>query len=154
MAIRSLLGGIAASAALACSLCCAAQDKGSWHAFDSAAKAITGDIEISDANLIINNITFSITLVRPLDPSEADMVFAPSKSSGAGYLYRLKVPTGTQFLHRNGLCVGEDTKWMATYVTAGELQVAFFGKDDPPTITKDALESGPTELCVTLAYSR
>jgi hypothetical protein len=147
---------MAASVALACSLCGAAQDrdKGSWHAFDSAAQNITGDVEISNGTVVINKVAFPITQVRQLGESEADVTFEGVKSGGTGYLYSLRVPTGTKFVHRNGLCDGEDTYWMATYGTERELHVAFFGKEDPPTISKQALENGTTELCVTLAYSR
>jgi hypothetical protein len=54
---------------------------------------------------------------------------------------------------RNTLCGGEETQWMATYVTGRTLKVAFFSGDDMPVFTFDAMQN-TTTLCGTYAYGR
>ena len=92
--------------------------------------------------------------IRTLKPVEVSAVFDADVSAGInGMLYRLKVPAGQRFLHKNTLCGDEDTQWMATYVTGHTLEVAFFSGDDMPVFTFDAISKSPA-LCGTFAYSR
>ncbi len=65
----------------------------------------------------------------------------------------MNIPGGQRFLHKNTLCGGEDTKWMATYVTGHTLNVAFFSGDDMPVFTFDTI-SKSTDLCGTFGYER
>jgi hypothetical protein len=56
-------------------------------------------------------------------------------------------------VRKNTLCGGEDTQWMATYVTRHTLRVAFFSGDDMPVFTFDAMQNA-TALCGTFTYGR
>jgi hypothetical protein len=65
----------------------------------------------------------------------------------------LDIPGATKFLHKNTLCGGEDTTWMATYASGKSLQIAFFSGAKPPVLTIDALANS-TDLCGTYTYQR
>ncbi|MGC2160802.1 MAG: hypothetical protein WA634_02735 [Silvibacterium sp.] len=140
--------------ALACSLCCAAQDKGYWPAASSTAGSITGDISLSNAKITINYTTFRIVQARTLTPNEVSASFDADINAGrTGVLYSVTVPAATRFLHHNTLCGTEDTRWMATFVSGRTLQVAFFSGSDVPVFTMDALAKS-TDLCGTFTYAR
>ena len=84
---------------------------------------------------------FPLAPIRTLKPVEVSAVFDADVSAGiSGMLYRMNVPGGQRFLHKNTLCGGEDTQWMATYVTGHTLKVAFFSGDDMPVFTFDAIQ--------------
>jgi hypothetical protein len=144
----------AAGFALACSLCCAAQEKGYWRAASHTAAAITSDITISNDNISIDFFRFPLAQIRTLGPAEVSAVFdADANGSESGTLYRLSVPASMRFLHHNTLCGSEDTQWMAAYVTGRTLQVAFFSGSDSPVFTFDAISKSP-DLCGTFSYAR
>jgi hypothetical protein len=139
---------------LAGSLSCAAQEKGIWRAANTTAKSITGDVVLSTEKLAINFSNFPIAQIRALEPAEASAAFdAESGPGGSGNLYRLSIPAEKRFLHRNTLCGGEETQWMATYVVGHSLQVAFFSGPSMPVFTADALANA-TNLCGTFSYVR
>ena len=145
---------VTAALALACSLACAAQDKGYWQAASSTANSITGDINIADSRVTIDFTAFPLAPIRKLAPAEVSAAFdADVNTGGTGNLYRLSVPAGKRFLHRNTLCGTEDTQWMATYVSGKTLQVAFFSGESAPVFTVDALANS-TDLCGTFTYVR
>jgi hypothetical protein len=139
---------------LACSVFCAAQDKGLWHAVSSTANSITGDVSIGDTRMSINFVPFPLVHVRKLDAAEASAAFDPDNpAAGGGNLYRVEIPGSKRFLHHNTLCGSEDTQWMATYVSGRNLQVAFFSGANVPVLTVDALAK-TNDLCGTFTYAR
>ncbi|MGH9605771.1 MAG: hypothetical protein ACRD3N_08720 [Terracidiphilus sp.] len=140
--------------ALAGSAVCVAQDKGYWRASSNTAQSITSDIAISDTKLTIDFNGFPLVAVRALKPAEVASVFdADVNANPTGMLYRVSVPAEKRFLHHNTLCGGEDTDWMATFVSGRTLQAAFFSGQDPPVFTMNAI-SNSTALCGTYVYSR
>jgi hypothetical protein len=155
---RRMVLGAVASALLAGAVAGAgqarAQDQGAWHAASTTATTITSDIAISKERLTIDFLTYPLAPIRTLKPVEVSAVFDADVNAGInGMLYRLNIPGGQRFLHKNTLCGGENTQWMATYVTGHTLEVAFFSGDDMPVFTFDAI-SKSTDLCGTFAYAR
>jgi hypothetical protein len=151
---KRVLSGVMASLLLAGAVAAAAQDQGGWYAASTTATSITGDIAISKDRVAIDFISYPLASIRTLKPVEVSAVFDADVNAGInGMLYRLKVPAGQRFLHKNTLCGDEDTQWMATYVTGHTLEVAFFSGDDMPVFTFDAISKSPA-LCGTFAYSR
>lgn len=148
-----------AAVALVLALVCAAragaqQDRGYWKASSSEAHAITGDIAIGEANVTIDFDLFPIAAIRRLKPVEVSAVFDADVNAGIeGTLYRLKVPPGVRFQHKNTLCGGSATEWMATYATGRTLDVAFFSGDDMPVFTFGAMQN-TYRLCGTYVYAR
>ena len=144
----------AAGMVLACSLSCAAQDKGYWRAASTETTKMTGDISITESKLTINFVKFPLAPIRRLKPVEVSAVFDADVNAGiGGDLYRLRVPANKPIVQHNTLCGGEDTQWMATYVMGRTMRVAFFSGDEMPVFTFDAI-SKSTDLCGTFAYSR
>lgn len=142
------------AALVVCSSCAIAQDKGFWRATSNNAKAITGDVGLADEKISMNLIPFTIAPIRVLKPEEAVAAFdADSGVPGGGELYRINIAGATKFQHKNTLCGGEDTQWMATYATSHDLRIAFFSGAKPPVLTIDALGTS-SDLCGTFTYSR
>jgi hypothetical protein len=140
--------------ALACAMSAAAQDHGSWMAASKTAYSITGSINIREAKLTINFLTFPIAYTRSLQPAEVAAVFdADANSAGNGTLYRLKIPAVQRFLNKNTLCGSEQTQWMATWVSGKTLSVAFFSGDDIPVFSFEAINKS-TDMCGIYFYSR
>lgn len=138
----------------ACSLACPAQDQGYWRAASTNANSITGDIALGKDRLTIDFASFPMTPVRVLKTEEVAAAFdADVNAGGNGDLYRVTVPAGKRFLHRNTLCGAEDTQWMATYVSGRNLQAAFFSGDKPPVLTMDALANSMS-VCGIFTYAR
>jgi hypothetical protein len=135
-----------------CSLSAAAQEKGSWSAASSNAKAITGDIAFSETKLTISLVNFSIAQIRPLKPEEVAAAF-DAEAGGTGHLYRLSVAASQRFLHKNTLCGSEDVEWMATYVEGKTLHVSFFSNPKPPVFSFESLNNSP-DLCGSFTYGR
>ena len=132
----------------------AQEDRGLWSATSTNAHAITGDITIAEAKVTLNFIAFPLARIRRLKPVEVSAVFDADVNAGIeGTLYRLQVPGGQNFAHRNTLCGGEETQWMATYTTGRTLRVAFFSGDDMPVFTFDAMQDS-TALCGKFTYGR
>lgn len=132
----------------------AQEDRGFWRMASTNAKAVTGDIDIGELKVTIDFMTFPIAQIRRLKPVEVSAVFDADLSAGIqGTLYRLNVSPAQRFLHKNTLCGGEATQWMATYATGKTLNVAFFSGDDVPVFTFDAMQNAST-LCGTYSYSR
>jgi hypothetical protein len=130
------------------------QDKGYWRAASKNASSITGDVALSNDKVSINMLAFTIAPIRALKPEEAVAAFdADTTQPGGGNLFRLDIPGATKFLHKNTLCGGEDTTWMATYASGKSLQIAFFSGAKPPVLTIDALANS-TDLCGTYTYQR
>ena len=155
---KRMLSGRAASLLLAGlmagSVAGNAQDQGAWIPASSNAISITSDIAIGKDRLSIDYLTYPLAPIRTLKPVEVSAVFDADVNAGiSGMLYRLKIPAAQRFLKKNTLCGGEDTQWMATYVTGKTLEVAFFSGDDMPVFTFDAI-SKSTALCGTFAYTR
>jgi hypothetical protein len=154
------LNGLVAVAVLitaligACSLTLNAQEQGYWRAASTNAKSITGDITISETQVIFNFSPFTIALIRPLKTVEVAAVFDADVNSGVkGTLYRLSIPSERRFLHKNTLCGTESTQWMATFVSGRNLQIALFSGLDEPVLTFDALANSSTR-CATFTYAR
>ncbi len=136
------------------SFSCAAQDRGYWRAASSAAVSITGDIAISPTKVMINFSSFPLVEARRLKPAEVSSVFDADVNAGIeGTLYLFNIPATKRFLHRNTLCEGEDTKWMATYVSGRSLQVAFFSGSEEPVFQFGVIQNSPA-LCGTYTYGR
>jgi len=152
--VKRFLSLAATALLVACALHATAQDGGYWRAASNTAVSITGDVSISNAKVIIDFIAFPLAPIRPLKPVEVSAAFDADVNAGInGMLYRLRVPAGQRFQHKNSLCGGDDTQWMATYATGRNLQVAFFSGDDMPEFTFDAI-SKTSALCGTFTYAR
>ena len=131
-----------------------AQEKVTWRPLSTTAKAITGPVVFSDENMSMNFSTFAIAQIRDLKPEEMLAAFnGASDAGGRGDLYRLSIPGAKVFLHKNTLCGGEDTQWMATYAAGKSLQVMFFSGAQMPVFTTEAIGS-TTALCGTFTYVR
>ena len=144
---------VLAAAALASSRSIAAQDRGPWRAASSTARAITGDIAISDTKLFINFAPFSIASIRTLTQTETSATFSAAVGGEIATLYRLDIPARRQFQHKNTLCGSDDTQWMVTAIIGKTLQVAFFSGTQMPIFTFDGLKDS-TEVCGTFTYVR
>ncbi len=132
----------------------AQEDRGLWRAASTNALAVTGDITIGEAKVTLNFITFPLAPIRRLKPVEVSAVFDADVNAGIeGTLYRLHVPPGRYIVKKNTLCGGEETQWMATYVTGHTLKVAFFSGDDMPVFTFDAMQN-TTTVCGSFVYGR
>jgi hypothetical protein len=143
---------VTASLLLTC-LTLTAQEKGYWRAASPNARAITGDIVLSDSKLTINFSGFTISRIRALEESELSGAFnADPGTTGSGSLYRLAVPAAKVFLHKNTLCGTEQTEWMATYMAGRSLKVAFFSGQKPPVLTMDAMNSS-SDICGLFTYA-
>jgi len=130
------------------------QDRGFWSPASNDAVSITDAITIGKDKITIDLLTYPLAPIRKLKPVEVSAVFDADVRAGIeGSLYRLRVPAGQRFEHKNTLCGGEDTQWMATYVTGKNLRVAFFSGDDMPVFSFDAIQSSPA-LCGTFVYAR
>jgi hypothetical protein len=152
---RCLLLGAPMLLALLCAVHAGAQeDRGFWRMASTNAKAVTGDIAISELKVTIDFLTFPIAQIRRLKPVEVSAMFDADVNAGIeGTLYRLNVPPGQRFEHKNTLCGGEATQWMATYATGKTLNVAFFSGDDVPVFTFDAMQNSTTH-CGTYVFAR
>jgi hypothetical protein len=131
-----------------------AQEKGNWHAANSTAQTITGDIALADEKISISFSAFPIARIRTLQPSEVSAVFdTDSNASPSGSLYKLSIPASKKFLRKNSLCGAEDTQWMVTYVVERSLHLAFFSGQKAPVFTLDAIMNS-TDLCGIFSYAR
>lgn len=145
-----VLAGVVCSAARVS----AQEDRGLWSATSTNAHAVTGDITIGEAKVTLNFAPFPLAQIRRLKSVEVSAVFDADVNAGIeGTLYRLHVPPGKYIVRRNTLCGGEETQWMATYVTGHTLKVAFFSGDDMPVFTFDAMQNATT-LCGKFTYGR
>ena len=143
---------------LVCSLCCSlpsiAQDAGYWRAAGKTAKSITGDVALTGEKISLNFSTYWIAQIRSLTPAELSAAFGLDGSpSGTGNLYRLSIPSDKKLLHKNTLCGGEDTQWLATYTTGRTLQLAFFSTSKMPVLTAEAMTNN-SDLCGIFEYQR
>lgn len=151
---QKTLLSVGLAAALLCTVSSFAQDGGYWRAASKNASSITGDVAVGPQKLSINFLAFTIASIRALKPEEAVAAFdADSSAPGSGTLYRLSIPGTTKFQHKNTLCGGEDTQWMATYASGKTLRIAFFSGPNPPVFTIDALANS-TDQCGTYTYQR
>jgi hypothetical protein len=133
---------------------CGAQEKGTWRAASKTANSITGDVALSDEKLMINFLSFPMAQIRALTPAEMGAAFdADTTANGRGNLYRISIPGDRKFLHKNTLCGGEETQWMATYVLGKNLQLAFFSGPTMPVLTPEAFNNG-SNLCGTFSYAK
>ena len=152
--LRSVVVGVALAGLCWATRVSAQEDRGLWRASSANAHAITGDITVAEAKVTINFLTFPLAQIRRLKPVEVSAVFDADVNAGIeGTLYRLRIPGAQYVSKRNTLCGGEETQWMATYVTGHTLKVAFFSGDDMPVFTFDAMQN-TTTLCGTYAYGR
>lgn len=146
--------GMLLASLMAASISAAAQEIGMWRAASSTARAVTGDVALSDMKIMINFASFTIAQIRALKPAEISAGFdADINAGGSGHLYRLNIPAATKFQHRNTLCGSEDTQWMATYAVGRSLEIAFFSGSQVPVFTVDAIGNS-TELCGVYRYGR
>jgi len=132
----------------------AAQEKGNWHAANSTAQSITGDVALADERISISFSGFPVARIRSLQPAEVSAVFeAENAVGGSGSLYKLSIPASKKFMHKNSLCGAEDTQWMVTYVAGRSLHLAFFSGQKAPDLTPDAMVNS-TDLCGIFSYTR
>lgn len=156
---RSALRGLTISLLLAGAMCLAArmsaqEDRGLWRSASKEALEMTGDITIGEVKVTLNFETFPLAQIRRLKPVEVSAVFDADLNAGIeGTLYRMRIPGAQRIVKKNTLCGGEDTQWMATYVTGHTLKVAFFSGDDMPVFTFDAMQNS-TALCGSYVYVR
>ncbi len=131
-----------------------AQDQGFWNAASTNAVSVTSAISIGKDKITIDLLTYPLAPIRTLKPVEISSVFDADVRAGiSGMLYRLRVPAGQRFEHKNTLCGSEDTQWIATYVTGKTLYAAFFSGDDMPVFTFDAIQKS-TATCGVYVYAR
>ncbi len=147
--IAVVLAGCMGSVAAA-----SAQQKGNWRAVSKTAYSITGDVAFGDEKISINFSHFAIAQIRALTASEVSAIFAPETTqTGPGNLYRISVPGDKKFVNKNTLCGGEETQWLATFVTGKTLRMAFFSGAKMPELTGEAMATA-TNLCGTFTYAR
>ena len=131
-----------------------ARESRTWRAVSSTARAITGDVVLSEEKISISYVGYPIAQIRALSVDEKrDLFHAENGAGGSGSVYRLNVPAAKTFLRKNSLCGGEDTQWMATFVAGKTLQLAFFSGATVPVLTGEALANS-TDLCGTFTYGR
>ncbi len=131
-----------------------AQDAGYWRAASKTAKSVTGDVALTSEKISINFSTYWIAQIRTLSPAELSAAFGvDANAPGSGNLYRLSIPSDKKMLHKNTLCGGEDTQWLATYSTGRTLQLAFFSTSKMPVLTPEAMNNN-SDLCGVFAYQR
>jgi hypothetical protein len=152
MKLSTLLCTIAALA-LTFSHSSIAQEKGDWRALSTTAKGITGDVAFSKDKIAINFYSTAIAQIRTLTPAEIAALFGGAVPNATGNLYRLSIPPTKTFLHHNSLCGGDETDWVATYVSGHTLQLAFLSNPKIPTLTAEALANA-TNFCGTFSYVR
>lgn len=139
---------------ISCSLASVAQEAGYWRANSKTAKSITGDVALTDEKIAINFTTYWIAQIRTLTPAELGAAFnADATIPASGNLYRLSIPSDKKMLHKNSLCGGEYTQWLATYSSGRTLQLAFFSTSKMPVLTPEALADN-TNLCGIFGYSK
>jgi len=139
---------------LSCTLSAMAQERGYWKPASKTAQSITGELTFANEKLTIDFSSYAIAQIRPLKPDEVLAAFETADATaGTGHLYRLSIPGDKRFLHKNSLCGSDETQWMATYVVAKELHIAFFSNAMPPVFTPEAL-SNNVNLCGTFSYVR
>jgi len=149
--LNTLRKTIAASFLIFC-LTAAAQEMGYWRAASNTARAITGDITLSEEKLGINFLTFPIVRVRALTDSELSAAFDSDNSlAHSGSLYKVDISGSKKFLHKNTLCSNEDAEWIATYVSGRTLKMAFFSSQTPPLLTMEG-RANASDLCGTYSY--
>jgi hypothetical protein len=152
MKLLHTFAGVLVSVSLLHTAPLVAQEKGQWRSAGKTASSITGDISFTDQKIYINYAAFTIAQIRTLSQAESTALF-DTQADGAGNLFRTIVPGGKKFLHKNSLCGGEDTQWVATWVSGHTLQLAFFSGTDMPALTPEALANSTT-LCGTFTYVR
>jgi hypothetical protein len=152
MKLLQTFAGVLASVSILLAAPLTAQEKGQWRSAGKTASSITGDISFTEQKLYINYSPFTIAQIRTLSQAEATALF-DTQNDGAGDLFRTIVPSGKKFLHKNTLCGGEDTQWVATWVSGHTLQLAFFSGTQMPVFTAEAL-AGSSSLCGTYTYVR
>ena len=144
--------------------CCTmkAQEQGDWRPVSTTARSMTGPIAIGDEKLLINFVRFPVAEIRSLTTVEVQAMFPPdglgkgAAGNGAamgGHLYRLSIPAQQKFLHKNTMCGGDETQWMASSVQGKTLQLAFFSGATMPVLTGEAM-ANTTSLCGTFTYVR
>jgi hypothetical protein len=153
MMLKKMICAVAAFL-LACGVPVVAQEKGLWRAESSTAQSITGDVAFGGEKMSINFTTFVVAQIRSLDPGEVSAVFdADSTAGGTGNLFRLDIPATKKFMHKNTLCGTEDVQWMATYVAARSLKIAFFSGPKMPVLALNEIANS-TDLCGTFSFVR
>lgn len=132
-----------------------AQESGYWRAASSEAKSTTGDVAFSDAKISIYFSNFDIVRASDLESAQVSSVFDVDSNNTAnkGHLYKVNIPGAKKFLHKNTLCGGEDTQWIAAYVEGRTLYLAFFSGQKAPVFTLDAI-SNSSALCGRYTYER
>ena len=139
---------------LSCSLSAVAQEAGYWRASSTTSKSITGDIALTDQKISLNFSTYWIAQIRSLTPAELSAAFGlDANAPGTGNLYRLNIPSDKKLLHKNTLCGGENTQWLATYSTGRTLHLAFFSTSKMPALNPEAMTNNP-DLCGVFEYQR
>jgi hypothetical protein len=153
---RTILTSAIAGTALFCSCLAVAQkapENGNWRAASTTARSITGDIAFSREKISINFYSTALAQIRILQPAEVAALFGAEDPTATGNLYRINIPPTRTFLHHSPLCGGEETDWVATYVSGHTLQLAFLSNPKIPNLTADALANA-TNLCGTFSYVR
>lgn len=134
-----------------------AQEQGNWRPVSTTARSIMGPIAIGDEKLVINFLRFPIAEIRPLTAAELAAVLpADSTETGkpvTGHLFRLSIAADQRFLHKNTMCGGDETQWMASSVQGKTLQLAFFSGATMPVLTAEAVGNS-TSLCGTFTFVR
>jgi hypothetical protein len=129
-------------------------ESGYWRASSRTATSITGDVAFSNDKFTMNFFTTAAADIRELKPGEVSAMFdVDASTAGKGTLYRVDIPGMKTFLHKNKLCGGEDTQWLAIYASGRDLQMALFSGDSMPVFTIDAI-SNASNLCGTFSYVR
>ena len=150
MAFKQLTCGLLALAMTAATA--AAQEKGLWRAANKTAQSVTGDIGFSETKFSLNFTSYTIAQIREFTPAEISAAF-DGATGGSGNLFRVSIPFDKKFLHKNSICNGEETQWIATYVSGKSLQIEFFSGASMPEFTPEAFAK-MTNLCGVYMYAR
>ncbi len=152
MKVAQTFAGVLVSLSVLLPVPLTGQEKGQWRSASKTASSITGDISFTDQKIYINYTAFTIAQIRALSEAESTALF-DTPTQGTGNLFRTLVPAGKRFLHKNSLCAGEDTQWVATWVSGHTLLLAFFSGTEMPVLSAEALANSTT-LCGTYTYVR
>jgi hypothetical protein len=133
-----------------------------WTAMSTTAMGITGDIETTKNELIIQNHRLRLSVAKKLQGEEledtSDLLNATRNSSTRGELYRTYFPGRTRLQGTNTLCGNAPTQWVVIVHTIDRdnrtnLDLAFFSGNQQPDLKPAAIRISKN-LCGTFWYQQ
>jgi hypothetical protein len=128
----------------------------------TTAMGITGDIETTQNELIIQSHRLKLKLVRNFEgeglANASHLLDATLNSNTKGQLYRTYLPARTRLQSTNKLCGQKPTTWVVILHTIDRenrvnLELAFFSGNQQPNLTPAAINTSK-DLCGTFWYQQ